>query len=108
MNKFEAVLLINPDISKQILQKEIENFKKQILSNNGEIINIENWGLRDLSYRISSFKKAFYNFFQLEIEGNQIQNIRKNLTQNNHVLRHLFIKVKTHQELPTKLYNEEK
>ena len=108
MNKFEAVLLINPDISKQILQKEIENFQKQISSNNGEIINIENWGLRDLSYRISNFKKAFYNFFQLEIEGNKIQIIRKYLTQNNHVLRHLFIKVISHQELPTKLNNEEK
>ena len=71
MNKFEAVLLINPDISKQILKKEIENFKKQISSNNGEIINNENWGLRDLSYKISNFKKAFYNFFQLEIEGNK-------------------------------------
>ena len=56
MNKFEAVLLINPDISKQILKKEIENFKKQISSNNGEIINIEDWGLRDLSYKISTFK----------------------------------------------------
>jgi len=108
MNKFEAVLLINPDISKQILKKEIENFKKQISSNNGEIINIENWGLRDLSYRISNFKKAFYNFFQLEIEGNKIQIIRKQLTQNNHVLRHLFIKVNNHQVLPTKLNNEEK
>jgi len=65
MNKFEAVLLINPDVSNQILKKEIENFKKQISSNKGEIINIEDWGLRDLSYRISDFKKAFYNFFQL-------------------------------------------
>ena len=108
MNKFEAVLLINPDISKQILKKEIENFKKQISSNKGEITNSEYWGLRDLSYKISNFKKAFYNFFQLEMEGSNIQIIKKYLTQNEHVLRHLFIKVNSHQELPTKLYNEEK
>ena len=108
MNKFEAVLLINPDISNQILKKEIENFKKKISSNQGETINIENWGLRDLSYKISNFKKAFYNFFQLEIEGSKIQIIRKYLTQNERILRHLFIKVNSHQELPTKLINEEK
>jgi len=108
VNKFEAVLLINPDISNQVLKKEIENFKKQISSNNGEIINNENWGLRDLSFKISNFKKAFYNFFQLEIDGNKIQIVRKNLTQNDNILRHLFIKVKDHQELPTKLNNEEK
>ena len=108
MNKFEAVLLINPDISNQVLKKEIENFQKQISLNNGEIINNENWGLRDLSFKISNFKKAFYNFFQLEIDGNKIQIVRKNLTQNDNILRHLFIKVKDHQELPTKLNNEEK
>jgi len=108
MSKFEAVLLINPDISKQILKKEIENFKKQISLNKGEIINSENWSLRDLSYKILTFKKAFYNFFQLEMEGNKIQVIIKYLTQNDHILRHLFIKVNTHQELPTKLNNEEK
>ena len=108
MSKFEAILLINPDISKLILKKEIENFKKQISSNKGKIISSENWGLRDLSYKISNFKKAFYNFFQLEMEGNKIQIIRKYLTQNEHILRHLFITVNSHQELPTKLNNEEK
>jgi len=108
MSKFEAVLLINPDISKQILKKEIENFKKQISLNKGEIISTENWGLRDLSYKISNFKKAFYNFFQLEMDGNKTQIIRKYLTQNEHILRHLFIKVNSHQELPTKLNYEEK
>ena len=108
MSKFEAVLLINPDISIQILKKEIESFKKQISTNKGEVIDSENWGLRDLSYKISDFKKAFYNFFQLEIEGNKIQIIKKYLTQNDHILRHLFIKVNTHNQLPTKLNNEEK
>ena len=108
MNKFEAVLLINPDISKQILKKEIENFKKQISSNKGEIINDENWGLKDLSYKITNFKKAFYKFFQLEVEGDKIHIIRKYLTQNDYILRHLFIKVSSHQKLPTKLNNEEK
>ena len=108
MSKFEAVLLINPDISIQILKKEIESFKKQISTNKGEVIDSENWGLRDLSYKISDFKKAFYNFFQLEIEGNKIQIIKKYLTQNDHILRHLFIKVSSHQKLPTKLNNEEK
>ena len=59
MNKFEAVLLINPDISNNILKKEIDDFHKQISSNKGKIINAENWGLRDLSYKISNFKKLF-------------------------------------------------
>ena len=42
------------------------------------------------------------------IEETKIQIIKKYLTLNDHVLRHLFIKVNSHQELPTKLNNEEK
>ena len=108
MSNFEAVLLLSPEISDKILLKELEDFKKQIEKNLGKIINIEDWGLRDLSYKIGTFKKAFYKFYQIEIEGNKITSIRSNLTQNENIIRHLFIKVEKHQELPTKLNYEKK
>jgi len=108
MNKFEGILLINPDVSKKDIENEIDSFIKHITTNKGKIINTEEWGLRDLSYKISNFKKAFYNFFQLEIEGNKIKILRKYLSQNDHIVRHLFVKVNDHQELPTKLVNEKK
>jgi len=108
MNKFEGILLINPDVSKKDIEDEIDSFVKHISINKGKIINTEEWGLRDLSYKISNFKKAFYNFFQLEIEGDKIKILRKYLSQNDHIVRHLFVKVNDHQELPTKLINEKK
>ena len=108
MNKYEAVLLVNPDISIKVLQTEINNFSKQISTNKGNILNNEDWGLRDLSYKISTFKKAFYRYFQIEINGDKIQLIKKSLSLNDKILRHLFIKVDKHQELPTKLLNEKK
>ncbi len=109
MNKFEATILISPDISNQILDKEIDSFKSQIESQKGKIINHENWGLRDLSYNIKDFKKAFYNYFQLEFDGNNMKKIQNNLNQNEKIVRHLFVKVEKHEELPTKiLANEEK
>jgi len=108
MNKFEAVLLFSPELSSQSLTNEIDNFKKIISSNSGKFINEEDWGLRELSYNINKFKKAFYKFYQLEISGNNIDSIKKILNQSENILRHLFIKVNEHQELPTKLENEKK
>ncbi len=107
MNKFEAVLLFNPDLSNPIITKEEELFQKNIESSEGKIINQENWGLRDLSYNINNFKKAFYKFYQIEMDGSNIEKIKKNLTQNEKVLRHLLVKVEDHQELPTKIANNE-
>ena len=108
MNKFEAVLLLSPDVSKNIRDNLLKNFLKLIDDNNGKLIDSEDWGLKDLSYKIGNFSKAFYNFFQLELDGNKIENIKKNLTQDENFIRHMFIKVDTHQELPTKLNYEKK
>ena len=106
MSKYEAVLLISPDSSNTILSENIKSFEELISANSGEITNTEDWGLRDLSYDINNFKKAFYKYFQLEINGSNIQKITKNLNQNDNILRHIFIKVNKHQELPTKLNYE--
>ena len=108
MNKFEVVLLLSPELSSQNLSEEIENFKKHITKNEGEIVNQEEWGLRDLSYNINKFKKAFYNFFQVELSGTKLDSIKKDLNQSDDLLRYIFIKVKNHQELPTKLKYEKK
>lgn len=108
MNKFEAVLILNPDLATNTLDNEINEFKSKLESHSAKIIDEENWGLRDLSYSINKYKKAFYRFFQLETSGSIVKEISKELNQSENLIRYIFIKVKNHQELPTKLNNEKK
>ena len=108
MNKFEVVLIFNPELSTANLKSEIDNFKSKLASHSANIINEEDWGLRDLSYNINKFKKAFYNFFQIEASGGMIKDLNRELNQSENLLRYIFIKVNEHQELPTKLNYEKK
>ena len=108
MNKFEVVLIFNPDLATTKLRDEIDKFKTMLTSESAKVINEENWGLRDLSYSINKFKKAFYRFFQIEADGKIIKNLNKELNQSENLIRYMFIKVKKHQELPTKLNYEKK
>ena len=108
MNKFEVVLIFSPDLATNVLNKEIDDFKSKLSSVSAKIVNEENWGLRDLSYSINKFKKAFYNFLQIEATGTVVKDISKELNQSENLIRYIFIKVNKHQELPTKLNNEKK
>ena len=108
MNKFEVVLIFSPELATNALKKELDNFKSKLISQSVKIINEENWGLRDLSNNINKFKKAFYNFFQIEASGTIVKNLSKELNQSENLIRYIFIKVKNHQELPTKLNDEKK
>jgi len=106
MSKFETVILLSPDLSSTNLITQEDTFKKQLIELSGSIISQEDWGLRDLSYKIKNFQKAFYKYYQLEIEGSKIQDIKKSINQNEKIIRHLFIKVENHEKLPTKLFKE--
>ncbi len=108
MNKFEVVLIFSPELSTTNLKSEIENIKNKLVTQSANIINEEDWGLRDLSYNINKFKKAFYNFIQIEASGKMIKDLNRELNQSENLLRYIFIKVNEHQELPTKLNYEKK
>ena len=107
MYKFEVVLIFNPELATNKLNDEISKFKASLEAHSAKIVNEENWGLRELSYSIKKFKKAFYRFFQVETSNSIVKEINKDLNQSENLMRYIFIKVKNHQELPTKL-NEEK
>ena len=107
MNNFEVTLLFSPDNSTQNIGKIEETFAKLITDNGGSVINKEEWGLRDIAYKLQEYNKAFYNFYQISIEGNKIQIIKKNLSLNEKILRFLFIKVDEHEKLPTKIMKSE-
>ena len=106
MNNFETTLLISSDTSKSNNNKIVEIFENIVTEQGGSIVGKEDWGLRDLAYKINSMKKAFYFFYQINIEGQKIQTLKKNLSQNEKIIRYLFIKVNKHVELPTKLLAE--
>ena len=103
MENFEVTLLISPDNSIDDLKIIVEDFEKLLTNQGGSIIGKEDWGLRNLSYKINSLKKAFYYFYQINIEGQKIQTLKKNISQNEKIIRHLFIKVNIHNTLPTKI-----
>ena len=108
MNKFEVVLILNPELATNSLNDEINKFKSYLEGHSAKIINEEDWGLRDLSYSINKFKKAFYRFFQIETSASIVKEVNKELNQSENLIRYIFIKVKKHQELPTKLNYEKK
>ena len=108
MSNFEAVVLLSSEISSKVRSTCLDSLVNLINEKSGKIISNEDWGLRDLSYKIDNYSKAFYNFYQIEIDGDKLADIKKNLNQDENFIRHLFVRVEKHQELPTKLNNEKK
>ena len=73
---------------------------------NGTIKYNESWGLRNLAYPINNSKKAFYEFMNIEIPGENIKSLNSKLNLNENIIRYLSVKVSKFGETPTTMLKE--
>ena len=57
MNLYEHTIVIKQDVGATQIKKLTEKYSKIVESNDGNIVQTENWGLLNLSYIIKKIKK---------------------------------------------------
>lgn len=104
--KYEIMIVLQPDISEEEMAKKLEQVKKLIEKNKGEIFHEDIWGRKEFAYPIKKHTVGFFyvlNF--ISQEAKRIKEIEENLQLDNQVLRHLLIKTPFNYEI--KSYKEE-
>ena len=79
MALFEHVLVLKQELSTADLENELKNHTDAITELNGSIKYNESWGLRNLAYPINNNIKAFYEFMNIEITGENIKTLNSKL-----------------------------
>ncbi len=95
MKKYEAVIILNPNLSSKV-DSFIKDFEKLLKANTFNIKKMEDIGRRQLSYSINNHNKGHYLIFNIEGNAENIINIENKIKYNESIIRHLFISVKEH------------
>lgn len=59
INSYETIFIVNPNMSEEDTAALIEKFK-ELISANGEIENVDEWGKRKLAYPIEDLSEGYY------------------------------------------------
>ncbi len=95
MKKYEAVIILNPNLSSKV-DTFIKDFEKLLKANTFKIKKIEDIGRRQLSYSINNHNKGHYLIFNIEGNAANLIDIENKIKYNESIIRHLFISVKEH------------
>ena len=69
-----------------------DKFKKLIKDADGRIIKEDNWGLRELAYKIAKETQALYIFYDLELPPEAIGQLEASFNIADEILRYQFYK----------------
>lgn len=107
MKKYEAVIILNPNLSSKVDDFK-KDFEKLLSDNSFSIAKTEDVGRRQLAYSINNHNKGHYILFNLEGDPSKLIELETKIKYNESIIRHLFIVVKEHKGEDSSLFTESK
>ena len=87
--KYDLNVILDPSLSEQQVQVEKDAVALQVERAGGEILDLEEWGLRRLAYPIRKGNEGYYLIYRLHLTGETPKTIEAALRQrdNKHCIR---------------------
>ena len=92
MNNYETVFIVTPVLSDAQVQEVADKFQGVITENGGQIVNVENWGLKKLAYPIQKKTTGFYFLVEFTGEGSIINTLETQYRRDERIIRFLTFK----------------
>ena len=86
MNKYESVIIVNPNVDEAGLKALEEKFTG-LINENGKVESVENMGKKKLAYDIKKNKEAYYMVFKFEANPTLIAELERVYRITDEVLK---------------------
>ncbi|MDD5585462.1 MAG: 30S ribosomal protein S6 [Alphaproteobacteria bacterium] len=93
MPYYECVFIARQDIPANQVETLANTFADIIRKDGGQVTKTEQWGLRNLAYRINKNKKGHYVLFNLDAPPAAIAEMERNMRIHEDILRYMTVKV---------------
>ena len=103
MALYESVIIGRQDLTPSQFETLLEKFIAVIQSFKGEIKKRENWGIRNLAYKINKNRKGHYMLLNIDGPPEAIMEYERLMRLDEDIIRFLTIKIKSIDEKPSPL-----
>ena len=93
MTKYESVLIARQDLGASQVSNIVSEMSNVIANQGGEVVRVDNWGLKNLAYRIKKNRKGHYVLLNISAPAQAIAEYERLLRVNEDIIRYMTVKV---------------
>ncbi|MBE6453302.1 MAG: 30S ribosomal protein S6 [Alphaproteobacteria bacterium] len=93
MNKYESVLIARQDLGASQVSSLVDGLKQVIANQGGEVVRVDNWGLKNLAYRIKKNRKGHYVLLNISAPATAVAEYERVMRVNEDIIRYMTVKV---------------
>lgn len=91
MNKYESVIIINPNLEEEAIKALIEKISN-LINTDGKVSSVEEVGKKRLAYEIKKNKEGFYVVFKFEANPELITELERVYRITDEVIKFIVVK----------------
>jgi small subunit ribosomal protein S6 len=91
ISDYETVFILNPTIGDENIKAAVDKFT-DLISENGTVVEKNEWGLRKLAYPIKFLEEGYYVLINFQAEPRFVAELDRIFNITDSVLRSLVIK----------------
>ena len=91
MNKYESVVIINPNVEENALKELIERFQT-LINTDGKVEQVNELGKKKLAYEIKKNKEGYYIVYDFEANPSLIAELERNYRITDDVIKFIVVK----------------
>lgn len=92
MTKYEIMYILTSTIDEDAKKAAMESIAEIITKNGGNVLETDDWGLKELAYEINKQRRGYYVLLQVEAPVQAINEFDRLGKINANLLRHMIIK----------------
>ena len=92
MNKYESVIIVNPNVDEEGI-KALEKKFTDIINNDGKLENIYKLWKRNLHYEVNKNNEGIYLVLTFEANANLIEELQRNYRITDEVIKFIVIRI---------------
>lgn len=92
MRRYETIFILRPSLNEEEINTVIENSSAIISNTNGQVLELDRWGMRKLAYPIKKETQGFYVFCDYTGTPEAVTEMERKFRIDDSVLRYMTVK----------------
>lgn len=93
MANYESVLIARQDLGASQINTLVSDLSEVIKKEGGEVVKVDNWGLKNLAYRIKKNRKGYYVLLNIVAPAKAVAEYERLIRLNEDIIRYMTVKV---------------
>lgn len=94
MNLYEKVMILDPGLDEKRVEDIVQNVRDIITRHGGDVLKIEDWGVRKLAYELNKRQKGHYILILFKSPPSVISELERHTKVTEQIVKIMVVKLK--------------